>query len=127
MMSSKRGQEVERGERVIPETTDIEGADTMAAAAGNTDSRECLCMLGLPGTVALIESKGTITEQERPRVNRRMVRTGAAMQGRTGAMLCQRILGVGLSHSSEEACEGGISRAGGAKGRAGQGTRRRER
>ena len=63
MIGSKRGQEVVRGERVMPETTDEEGADTMVAVAGNTGSRKWLCRLGLPGTAALIESKGTITEQ----------------------------------------------------------------
>ena len=53
------------GERLIPETTDIEGADAPLAFAGNTSCRKCLCSLGLPGTFAHIEYPGTNTEQER--------------------------------------------------------------
>jgi hypothetical protein len=50
------------------------------------------------------------------------------LQGKTGAALRERSLGVGLSHSSEEPCEGlNQVRAGGAKGRAEQGTLRGER
>ena len=113
--------------RLIPETTDIEGADAMAAAAGNTDCRNCLCSSGLPGPFAHIEFPGTTTEQERPRGNRRLVAAGAAMQGKTEALPCQWFLGVGPSHSSDEAREGVLRRVGGAKGKAEQGTRRRER
>jgi hypothetical protein len=55
-----------------------------------------------------------------------MVITGVWRQGMTGAVLRQSPQGVGLSHSSVETREG-VSRAGGAKGRAGQGRRWRER
>jgi len=113
--------------RVIPEITDVEGAEVQARNRRQHRLLEKPRQSGLPGPNAHIESPGTTTEQERPSVNRRMVRTGAAKQGRTGAKLCQRALGVGLSHSSEEACEGVVCRVGGAKGRAEQGTRRRER
>jgi len=54
--------------RLTPETTVVEGADALAAAAGNTNCRNCLCSLGLPGTSAHIESLGTSTEQERLRI-----------------------------------------------------------
>jgi hypothetical protein len=113
--------------RLIPETTVIEGADALASAAGNTGCRNCLCSSGLPGTFAHIEYPGTTTEQERPRSNRRLVSAGAARQGITKAVLCQWSLGVGPSHSSNEAREGVLRRVGGAKGKAEQGTRRRER
>ena len=112
--------------RVIPETTVVEGADATVAAAGNTVCRNCLCRLGLPGTFAHIESPGTTTEQERPISNRRLVASGSAMQGITEAVPCQWLLGVGPSHSSYEALEGVSRRVGGAKGKAEQGTRRRE-
>ena len=126
MLCSKRRQEEVRGVRVIPETYLFEGADTSPTVAGNTICRNCLCREDLPGTVAHIESSGTATEQERPRGNRRMVTAGAAKRGRTIAMLCEWSLGVGPSHSSVEAGEGPLGRVGGAKGKAEQGTRRRE-
>jgi hypothetical protein len=113
--------------RVIPETYFVEGADTCAYSRRQHWLQKEPMQTGLPGTFAHIESSGTATEQERPRVNRRMVTAGVARRGRTGAMLCQGALGVGLSHSSGEACEGVLRRVGGAKGRAEQGTRRRER
>ena len=113
--------------RVIPEITVLEGADTTVTVAGNTFCRKCLCRMDLPGRLAHIESPRAATEQERPRSNRRLVAAGAATQGRTEAASCQRFLGVGLSHSSDESREGLICRVGGAKGRAEQGTWRRER
>ena len=127
MMGSKRRQEGVRGVRVIPETYFFEGADVQTYDRRQYRLPKVPMQLGLPGTLAHIESPGATTEQERPRENRRLVESGAAMQGTTGAVLCQWSLGVGLSHSSDEACEGVLRRAGGAKGRAEQGTRRRER
>jgi hypothetical protein len=47
------------------------------------------------------------------------------LQGKTGVASWKRALGVGLSHSSERACEG--SEKAEAKGRAEQGTFWRER
>jgi len=81
--------------RLIPETTDIEGADAMAAAAGNTDCRNCLCSSGVPGPFAHIESLGTTTEQERQKRQfaARRIAAGAAMQGRTDVVLYQWFLG----------------------------------
>jgi hypothetical protein len=79
----------------------------------------------LPGAKARIEAPRISMEQERPNVNRD---NGcmAARENRSG--IWERTLGVGLSHSSEETCEGQYQvRAGGAKGRAEQGTFRRER
>ena len=111
--------------RVIPETYTKEGADTHAWSRRRHRLQPMPMQLGLPGTSAHIESPGRTMEQERPRVNHRMVTVGVVRRGRTEASPCEWSLGVGLSHSSEEASEGG-SRVGGAKGRAGQGTRRRE-
>jgi len=127
MMGSKRRQEEVRGVRVIPETYFDEGADVHACDRRQYRLQKMPMQLGLPGTFAHIEASGTNTEQERPSNNRRLVAVGAAMQGTTGAVLCQWLLGVGLSHSSDEAREGVLRRVGGAKGKAGQGTRRRER
>ena len=127
MIGSKRRQEGVRGVRVIPETYSNEGADTNAWSRRQHRLQKMPMRSGLPGTFAHVEALGTAMEQERPRDNRRMVTAGAAKRGGTEAMLCQWLLGVGLSHSSIEACEGGSRRVGGAKGRAEQGTRRRER
>ena len=112
--------------RVIPETYLFEGADTFAYGRRRHRLQKMPMQLGLPGRLAHIESPGTTTEQERPRGNHRMVTVGAAMRGRTEALLCQWSLGVGPSHSSYEAREGVSGRVGGAKGKAEQGTRRRE-
>jgi RNA-directed DNA polymerase len=46
-------------------------------------------------------------EQERPIGHHALVGMGAGKQGETGASWCQRPMGVGPSHSSDEACEGG--------------------
>ena len=115
------------GERLIPETYIVEGADVQVCDRRQHRLSKMPRQLGLPGTLAHIESPGTTTEQERPRSNRRLVAAGAAMQGKTEALQCQWFLGVGLSHSSDEAREGVLGRVGGAKGKAEQGTRRRER
>ena len=113
--------------RVIPETYFFEGADVQTYERRQYRLPKVPMQSGLPGTLAHIESPGTTTEQERPRSNRRLVAAGAAMQGTTEAVPCQWLLGVGLSHSSDEAGEGVSRRVGGAKGKAEQGTRWRER
>ena len=113
--------------RVIPETYYFEGADVFAYDRRPHRLPKMPRQSGLPGQFAHIESLGTTTEQESPSNNRRLVTAGAAMQGRTEAVLCQWFLGVGPSHSSDEAREGVSRRVGGAKGKAEQGTRRRER
>ena len=113
--------------RLIPETTDIEGADVQSRNRRQHRLSKMPRQLGLPGPFAHIEFPGTTTEQERPRGNRHLVPADAAMQGITGAVLWQWFLGVGLSRSSDEAREGVSRRVGGAKGKAEQGTRRRER
>jgi len=67
-------------------------------------------------------------EQERPNGNHGEETVAVRQQGKTGAAIRERSLGVGLSHSSEETCKGQKEvRAGGAKGRAEQGTFWRER
>ncbi|MBM3294253.1 MAG: group II intron reverse transcriptase/maturase [Candidatus Aminicenantes bacterium] len=70
-----------------------------------------------PGAWAHIETPRERTEQEKPIGNR--ADAGAGTRGKTGASGCQRPVGFGLSHSSEEAREGrpsggseGESRAG---------------
>ena len=113
--------------RVIPETYFLGGADVQTCDRRQYRLPKMPRQLGLPGTFAHIEFPGTSTEQERPSNNRRLVAVGAAMQGKTEAVLCQWFLGVGPSHSSDEAREGVLRRVGGAKGKAEQGTRRRER
>jgi len=67
-------------------------------------------------------------EQERPNGNHKEAAVAAMRQGKTGEAMRERLLGVGLSHSSEENCKGSsYARAVGAKGRAEQGTFWRER
>lgn len=67
-------------------------------------------------------------EQERPSGNHKDATVAVRRRGKTEAALRERTLGVGLSHSSEETCEGlNQVRAGGAKGRAEQGAFWRER
>ena len=92
--------------RVNPETYEFEGADGFTRARRQHLSLKMPKRRGLPGAKAHIEIPGEHTEQERPIGNREMVSMGAEAQGRTGALWCQWPVGVGLSHSSEEACEG---------------------
>jgi len=67
-------------------------------------------------------------EQERPNGNHKVEAVAVRRRGKTEAALRERPLGVGLSHSSEESCEGcRNARVVGAKGRAEQGTLWRER
>jgi hypothetical protein len=128
MAGAKRRQGRARGVRVNPESYIVEGADGFIRVRRQHPVQKTPMHGSLPGARARIETLRILTEQERPIVNRRMVTAGAGMQGKTGAYRCKRAVGVGLSHSSEETGEGGVaSRTGGAKGRAVQGTRRRER
>ena len=113
--------------RVIPETYTVEGADTYACSRRQHGLQKVPMQFGLPGPPAHIESPRATTEQERPRDNRCLVAAGVMGQGKNQAASCQWSLGVGPSHSSDEAREGPYGRVGGAKGKAEQGTRRRER
>jgi len=103
--------------RVNPETFAVEGAES------NALTRRPRLLSGMPsrqdppGAWAHIETPRERTEQEKPIGNR--ADAGAGTRGKTGASGCQRPVGFGLSHSSEEAREGrpsggseGESRAG---------------
>lgn len=111
--------------RVNPESYIVEGADTVAYGRRQNRPPNCLCGR------TFREQRLTSRLQGEP-WNRRgpTSTTGVAvrLQGETGAAVWERALGVGLSHSSEEACEGMMKvKADGAKGRAEQGTFWRER
>ena len=110
-----------------PETYIFGAADGLTRASRQYPVSEPPSRRGLPGAWAYVESPGEAAEQERPAGNRE-VAAGVWLQGMTGAAGRQWSAGVGLSHISDEACEGSASgRAGGAKGRAEQGSRWRER
>jgi len=114
--------------RLNPEIYIVEGADGLAWARRQHSCAKTPTARSLPGAWAHIETPGKLTEQERPTGNRAMVGADARLRGKTEAIECQSPVGVGPSHSSDEACEGSSSgRAGGAKGRAEQGIRWRER
>jgi hypothetical protein len=112
--------------RLNPETYQNEGADICLRSQA-TQAAQSAYAAWPSGDLAHIESPRTTTEQERPRSNRCLVTAGAVIQGEPQVVSCQWLLGVGLSHSSDEAREGPLGRVGGAKGKAEQGTRRRER
>jgi hypothetical protein len=128
MACMKRRQEGERGVRVSPESYIVEGADIVAHNRRQHLPQKCLSGRTFREQRLTSRLQGKATEQERPNCNHRAVTVGVGSQGKTGAVSCKRSLGVGLSHSSEEICEGLKQvRADGAKGRAEQGTFRRER
>lgn len=121
----KRRQGGGRGVRANPESYIVEGADTVSHGRRQHLPLNCLCGR------TFREQRLASRVQGEPR-NRRgptlTVRTAVRRRGKTEAALRERALGVGLSHSSEETCEGlNQVRAGGAKGRAEQGAFRRER
>jgi len=108
-----------------PEIYIVEGADGLARVRRQQRAVKSLSRANLPGAWAHIETPGLGTEQERP--GRNPWERGRRVQGKTGALGGQSRPGVGPAHSSDEAGEACSARAGGAKGRAGQGSRRRER
>lgn len=110
---------------VHPEMYTIEGAEGLARVRRQHRAVTSLSRAGLPGAMAPIETPRLGTEQERPGRNPRQ--RGGRVQGKTGALGGQGRSGVGPAHSSDEVGEVQFARAGGAKGRAGQGSRRRER
>lgn len=95
--------------RVNPEIIIVEGADSFAWTGRQYRSHTRLVRKGFPGAKACVEYPGRIMEQERPIDNRVLVNTDVGKQGRTVVDQCQRSMGVGLSHSSAEACEGCVS------------------
>jgi len=122
----KRRQEEERGMRINPEIFGIEGAEDFTQVCRQHPTFQQPRRRSHPGAWAHIETSRRVTEQERPKGNRSGTCPGDETQGRTEASRCERLLGVGFSHSSEEAAKAN-SRAVGAKGRTEQGTGRRER
>jgi len=120
----KRRQGGGRGVRVNPESCIVEGADPVAHGRRQNQPLSRLC------GKTFREQGLTSRLQGEPRNRRGPTSTSMAVvrQGKTKASQWKRALGVGLSHSNEETCEGSEQvRAGGAKGRAEQGTFRRER
>jgi hypothetical protein len=95
--------------RLNPEIFIVEDADSFAWTGRQYQSHKCLMREGFPGAKAHVENPGRTTEQERPINNRVLVNTDAGKQGKTGVSRCQRFMGVGLSHSSAEYHEGGVS------------------
>lgn len=122
----KRRQEEERGMRVNPEMICVEGAEDFTQVCRQYPTLLEPRRGSLPGAWAHIETSRRVTEQERPNCNRRECYPGTETQGKTEASRCERQLGVGFSHSSEEEAKA-KSRAVGAKGRTEQGTCWRER
>jgi hypothetical protein len=112
--------------RLHPEIYNVEGAEGFAWTRRPHRMVLSRSHTILPGAWAHVETSGKGAEQERP--VRNLLRKGGARQGRTEAKRYQCLSGVGLAHSSDEACGVRVSvRMRGAKGQAGQGTRRRER
>ena len=112
--------------RLNPEIIDVEGAEDFAQVCRQHPTSWEPRRGSLPGAWAHIETSRRVTEQERPKGNRSGICPGDETQGMTEAPRCERLLGVGFSHSSEEAAKTN-SRAVGAKGRTEQGTRWGER
>lgn len=108
-----------------PEIYIVEGAEGLARVRRQHRVVKGLSRADLPGAWAHVETPGLGTEQERP--GRNPCQWGNREQGKTGALGGQCRPGVGPAHSSDEAGEVRHARAGGAKGRAEQGSRRRER
>ena len=112
--------------RINPEISGTEGAEDFTLVRRQHPSLREPRRWSLPGAKAHIETSRKVTEQERSNGNRSHVAPGIERQGTTEASRCQGPLEVGFSHSSDEGAKAN-SRAGGAKGRTGQGTRGRER
>lgn len=112
--------------RINPEISGNEGAEDFTLVCRQHSTSREPRRGSLPGARAHIETSRRVTEQERPKSNRRKAGPGDETQGETEASRCERLLGVGFSHSSEEAVKTS-GRAVGAKGRTEQGTRRGER
>jgi len=112
--------------RIHPEIYIVEGAEGFAWTRRPHRMVESRHHEILPGALAHVETSRKGTEQERP--DRNLLRKGGERRGRTAAYHYQSQSGVGLAHSSDEACGVRVSvRMCGAKGQAGQGSRRRDR
>jgi len=112
--------------RIHPEIYNVEGAEGFAWTRRPHRMVQSRSRMILPGAWAHVETSGKVAEQERP--DRNLLRKGGERQGRTEAKRYQCLSGVGLAHSSDEACGTRVSvRMCGAKGQAGQGSRRSER
>lgn len=114
--------------RVSPESYIVEGADIVTHNRRQHLPQECLSGGTFREQGLTSSLRGKAMEQERPNGNHRTATVGVGLQGKTGAVSYKRPLGVGLSHSSDEPYEGDKQPwVRGAKGRAEQGTQRRER
>ena len=126
MAGAKRRQEEERGVRLNPEINNVEGADGFIRVRRRYPVQKMPKHGNLPGAWAHIETPGEQTEQERPIGNRKKVEVGAGDEGKLEST------GVKGRWESDPLIVvmkpvKGITRTGGAKGRAEQGTRWRER
>ncbi len=125
-MGLKRRQGEERGMRLHPEIYIVEEAEGFAWIRRQQRTVKGRSRAILPGALAHVETSGKGAEQERP--GRNLHRKGGRRRGRTAAERYQSLPGVGLAHSSDEACGVRVSvRVCGAKGQAGQGLRWGER
>jgi len=113
--------------RINPESYIVEGADTVAQGRRQYLPLNCLCGRTFREQRLISRLQGKPWNRRGPATTTKGV--AVVLRGKTGAALWERSLGVGLSHSSEETCGGWIDAnpAGGAKGRAEQGTLRGER
>lgn len=111
--------------RVNPENIIIEGVDGFARIRKQYGMDKSLIHIGLPGSMAQIETSRKHAEQERP--NGHLKDKGGLNRETIEGSSCKRQLGVGSAHSSDEALEGLNGRRCGAKGLTEQGTRRTER
>lgn len=112
--------------KVNPETDIVEDVEGHAWTRRLQLTMKTPSCEGLPGAWAHIETPGERMEQERPIGNRVMVEAGAGGKGRP------ELTGVKGRWESDPLIvvrkpAKGRTRAGGAKGRAEQGSRRRER
>jgi hypothetical protein len=125
-VGTKRREEGERGVRVNPENYIIGDVEGYAWTRRQHLPSKVPRWESLPGAWAHIETPGERMEQERPIGNRRKVAADAGDEGRPestgvkGRWESDPLIVVGKPVK-------GITRTGGAKGRAEQGTRWRER
>lgn len=122
----KRRQEEERGMGNTPTISSSQVLMVSPEPVSRTTSPNRLNGVDLPGSWAHIETSRKAVEQERPVGPPK--EGGTPVQERIKARVCERVTGVGPTHSSAEAVEVGESRrGGGAKGWARQGTRGKDR
>ena len=113
---------------VNPENGDFEDADGTVGARGQYPTLERLGVGVFRGLGLTSRLQGVTLNRRGPASTVHWSWAGGRRRGTTGVGCRGWASGIGLSHSSDEAREGSVSgRAGGAKGRAEQGFRWRER